>query len=94
MLRAPVGVEDHSVHLASAGRKGRGKGVTHELGTMVVRDRPADQAPGEQRTYDPKGGGPPTHGTESVFAGPATWGDTHIETAHETRLYGKMHIRA
>ncbi|WTK82899.1 transposase [Streptomyces sp. NBC_01511] len=50
--------------------------------------------PTPPRVYDPKGGRPPKHGGEFVFAAPATWGEEQAATVTDTRLYGKATARA
>ncbi|GHJ39446.1 hypothetical protein Sm713_82640 [Streptomyces sp. TS71-3] len=50
--------------------------------------------PTPPRVYDPKGGRPPKHGGEFVFGQPDTWGEEHVVTVCDTRLYGTATVRA
>ncbi len=50
--------------------------------------------PTPPRIYDPKGGRPPEHGGESVFADRTTWGAEQVVTITDTRLYGKATAQA
>lgn len=71
--------------------------LLRELPVQILGRMRSDRVlrrPTPARRYNPKGGRPPKHGGEFVFADPATWSTEHAVTTTETRLYGMATAQA